>query len=86
MASREDIANHTLELLKRMSAKLDSIGLDVIDVKARIAAVEDLSSTTSHRLAGVEVQMTNIIKRMDRFEGRMDRIERRLDLRSGTDD
>ena len=85
MAEQNEIASHTLELLRRMSAKIDTIGLDITDLKGRLATVEDLIATTSHRVAGVEVQMASIVKRIDRLEGRLDRIERRLDLRDGTE-
>lgn len=84
-AEPQDIASHTLELLKRINAKVDAIGLDLSDLKGRVAGVEDLVATASHRVAGVEVQMSNLIKRMDRFELRMDRIERRLELRDGAE-
>ena len=80
MAGQDEIANHTLEWMKRISAKLDTLTLEVGDLKLRMAAVEDMSATVSHRVAGVEVQMTNLIKRIDRVDDRLGRIERRLDL------
>ena len=80
MASQNDIANHTLEWMKRIAAKLDTLTLEIGDLKARVAAVEDATATAPHRVAGVEVQMTNLINRIDRVDDRLGRIERRLDL------
>ncbi len=87
MASDADnLANHTLEWMKRVGAKLDLLTLEIGDLKSRVSAVEDISSTVSHRVAGVEVQMTNLIKRIDRIDGRLERIDRRLELRDEADD
>jgi len=80
MASEADnLADHTLEWMKRVDAKLDLLTLEIGDLKSRVFAVEDISSTVSHRVCGVEVQMSNLIKRIDR-------IDRRLELRDEADD
>lgn len=71
-----DVANHTIELLKRLNAKMDTFGLDIGDLKLRMSAVED-------HLSGLTVSSAGITHRLDRIEGRMDRIERRLELRDG---
>ena len=71
-----DVASHTLELLKRLNGKMDSCGLELGDLKMRIASVED-------HLSGLTVSNAGITHRLDRIEGRLDRIERRIDLRDG---
>jgi hypothetical protein len=78
MVEQVDIASHTLELLRRMNGKLDSIGLEMADLKLRLSANED-------HLQGLVTSVAGLTHRMDRVEGRLDRIERRLDLRDGTD-
>ena len=76
-----DVANHTLELLRPLNAKIDALGFDMQDVKARLAGVEEAQSSVSVRMAAVEVSTTGLIKRFDRVDERLGRIERRLDLR-----
>ena len=71
-----DVASHTLELLRRMNAKLDTLGLEVGDLKLRMAAVED-------HLSGIAVSNAGITHRLDRVDGRLNRMERRLELRDG---
>ena len=76
MADHNDAASHTLEWMRRISAKLDTLSLDIGDLKLRQSAVED-------HLSGITVSLAGVTHRMDRMEGRLDRIERRLDLRDG---
>ena len=69
-----DLASHTLELLRRLNAKMDTLGLEVGDLKMRMSSMED-------HLSGVAVSNAGIMHRLDRMDGRLDRLERRLDLR-----
>ena len=69
-----DIASHALELLRRMNGKMDAIGLELGDMKPRMAAVED-------HLSGFTVSNAGITHRLNRIEGRLDRLEPRLDMR-----
>ena len=57
-----------------MNGKIDTIGLELGDLKLRMSAVED-------PLSGLTVSNVGITHRLDRIEGRLDRMERRLDLR-----
>jgi hypothetical protein len=81
-----EVANHTLELLRHMNAKIDALGFDIQDIKARLGSVEEAQSSVSVRMAAVEVSMTGTIKRLDRLDERLARIERRLDLRGAGDE
>ena len=65
--------NLVLEHLKRIQAKLDSIGFDLTDLKVR-------QSTSEQHLAQQGVQFAALNARMDRFDERLGRIEKRLDL------
>ena len=56
----------TLQLLRRMDAKLDRVIDDVHDLKVRMSSVEEA--------------MAGIHRRLDRLDVCVDRIERRLDL------
>ena len=58
--------NLTLQLPRRMDAKLDRLLDDVQDIKIRLTSVEE--------------GLTGVNRRIDRIEVRVDRIERRLDL------
>ena len=62
----DDPTDFTLQLLRRMDAKLDRVLDDVQDIKVRLTAVEEA--------------VNGVNRRIDRLETRVDRIERRLDL------
>lgn len=73
MADQAEIGNLTYELLKRMSGRFDRFELELMDVKMRLASLDD-------HVSGLGVSVTGLTTRMDRVESRLDRIERRLDL------
>lgn len=73
MTGDDDIANLTLEYLKRFDARLERISDDVSDLKERVGHLE-----TSIAQQGVLI--ANMSNRMDRIDGRLQRIEKRLDL------
>ncbi len=63
---QEEIANLTLEYLKRFDTRLERIEHDIGDIKFRLRQVED---TASHHTT-----------RFDRVDDRLHQIEKRLDL------
>ncbi|MCL4714189.1 MAG: hypothetical protein KJZ75_04735 [Hyphomonadaceae bacterium] len=69
----EDVQNLVLEHLKHIRARVDVIALDLVDVKSRVSALEELQGQ-------LFVMLGTMSKRMDRFEERLGRIEKRLDL------
>jgi hypothetical protein len=65
--------NMVLEMLRRIRASQERMELDLIDVKGRISAIEQVQGQVLNLLGGLGV-------RMDRFEERLSRVERRLEL------
>jgi hypothetical protein len=69
--------NLILAMLRRLDDKVDSLGLDLRDVKHRLTAVEisvaNLAATEASHYA-------NVALRVDRVDDRLERIEKRLDL------
>ena len=64
--SSDEIANLTLEYLKRFDSRLERMENDVSDIKFRLRQVEE---TISHHTS-----------RFDRIDDRLLQIEKRLDL------
>jgi hypothetical protein len=69
----DEVGSLVLEHLRHMRATMDSMSLDIADVKSRISALEELQGQLFVMLGGLS-------KRMDRFDERLGRIERRFDL------
>ena len=65
--------NLMLEHLKRFQATLDSMRLDMLDLKVRMSAIETNFGQMSYQIGGIN-------GRLDRLDERVARIERRLDL------
>jgi hypothetical protein len=69
--------NLMLVILRRLDAKMDSIGLDIRDIKHRLTSLEiafaNLMATEASHYASLAL-------RADRTDERLDRIEKRLDL------
>jgi predicted nucleic acid-binding Zn-ribbon protein len=62
----DEVANHTLELLRRIDEKLDRLSDQVRENRERLGHLEELYLSLS--------------RRVDRIDDRLDRIEKRLDL------
>ena len=62
----DEVANHTLELLRRIDEKLDRVSDQVRENRERLGHLEELYLSLS--------------RRVDRIDDRLDRIEKRLDL------
>lgn len=65
--------NLVLEHLRHIRGRVDSMSLDVVDLKTRISALEEMQGQ-------VLVLLGAMGKRMDRTDERLARVERRLDL------
>jgi hypothetical protein len=71
MADEPD--NLVLVMLRRLDAKVDALGADMRDLKARMTAVEDM-------FAFLVKAIVNLQHAMDRHGERLERIEKRLGL------
>ena len=76
----EEPESLTLVYLRRLDAKVDRLGVDMIEVKDRLTALEQGQVAiwrvlTDHAEADARLQV-----QVDRISGRLDRIERRLDI------
>jgi hypothetical protein len=60
--------NHTLELLRRMDAKLDRIIDDVGDLKVRVTSLEENYAAMNRRLDRMERDMHQVKRRLDLVE------------------
>ena len=69
----DDVASHTLEMLRRIDRRLENIEGDVRDLKVRMTMVEEHLGSSIIAISGVN-------SRLDRMTERVERIERRLDL------
>ena len=69
----EEPPNLVLEHLKYIRRKVDSIDLELGEVKSRVSALEETQGQ-------VLVLLGVISKRLDRHDDRLSRIERRFDL------
>jgi len=69
----ENVENLVLEHLRHIRRAVDELRLDVMDIKARMTAMEITMGQVISLLATQS-------GRMDRFDERLGRIERRLDL------
>jgi predicted nuclease with TOPRIM domain len=65
--------NLILVYLRRLDEKLDRLGDDMRDVKARLTSLES-------QAALIHGDFARQSERIDRLEVRLDRIERRLDI------
>ncbi len=65
--------NIVLEFLRRIRASQERSELDLIDIKSRVSALEQVQGQ-------VLAMLGTMNQRMDRFYERLGRIERRLDL------
>ena len=69
--------NFMLVFMRRLDAKMDRMGDDIRELKARTIAVEQqlsgLSATVANHYVGTSM-------RLDRLETRVERIETRLEL------
>mgnify|MGYP001807411848 CR=1 FL=1 len=65
--------NLVLEHLRHIRGRVDSMSLDVVDLKTRISSLEEMQGQ-------VLVLLGAMGKRMDRTDERLARVERRLDL------
>lgn len=68
-----DVANLTLEYLKRFDAPMERIENDTRDVKFRLGQIE-------RQMVGVHDTLVHHGERFDRLEERLGRIAKRLDL------
>jgi hypothetical protein len=73
MIMTENVESLVLEHLKHIRGKVDLITLDIIDLKSRASATEEM-------LGQVITLVGGLGKRMDRFDERLARVEKRLDL------
>jgi hypothetical protein len=64
----DDPSNHTLELLRRMDAKLDRIIDDVGDLKVRVTSLEENYAAMNRRLDRMERDMHQVKRRLDLVE------------------
>jgi hypothetical protein len=69
----ENVESLVLEHLKHIRGKVDLMTLDVVDLKSRASATEEMLGQVISLVGGLG-------KRMDRFDERLSRIEKRLDL------
>jgi len=69
----EEAENMVLELLRRIRASQERVELDLIDVKRRVSALEQIQGQ-------VLILLGTMNQRMDRIDERLGRIERRLDF------
>ncbi len=69
----EETENLVLEMLRWIRASQERMELDVVDLKARVSAIEQVQGNILNQIGGLGV-------RLDRLEERVARIERRLDL------
>jgi len=67
------IGDLTYELLKKMSAQVHELRLDMLDLKIRVTATEEHLGTLVMSNAGIGT-------RLDPIEERLSRVERRLEL------
>ena len=67
------IGDLTYELLKKMSAEVHELRLDMLDLKIRVTATEEHLGTLVMSNAGIGT-------RLDPMEERLSRVERRLEL------
>lgn len=67
-------------MLRRMDAKLDRIGDDLSDLKARVPNVEAAVVDLRRDVVNLHGDIVRIDYRLDRLDERVARIERRLDL------
>jgi len=70
---QEEIANLTLEYLKRFDARFDRLEEDIRDMKFRLRQVEE-------KLRQVEDNLSHHTSRFDRIDDRLLKIEKRVDL------
>ncbi|HAO32909.1 MAG TPA: hypothetical protein PLP22_13740 [Candidatus Competibacter sp.] len=78
--SPEEIANLTLEHLRRFNQKQDRTLQLIEDLRDRVSSLEIQSSGIGRELAGLRGDFARLEHRVDRMDQRLDRIERRLDL------
>ena len=69
----EETENLVLEMLRRIRASQERTEFDLIDLKTRVSAIEQVQGQILTLLGSLGV-------RLDRMEERISRIERRLDL------
>lgn len=73
----EQPENLTLNYLRRLDSKIDSLAQDIADLKHRMTAVEiQLGSMASTE----QSHYASLAMRLDRHDARLERIERRLEL------
>lgn len=76
----DETANLVIEHLRYLRGKLDRVADDVVDVKARLNAVERAVARLAIEVGHTNEAVAGLQGRMDRFEVHLDRIERRLDI------
>jgi hypothetical protein len=69
----DETNNVVLEHLRHIRKAVDAMQLDIIDLKSRVSAIEQIQGQLLILLGGLG-------QRMDRFDERFSRIERRLNL------
>jgi hypothetical protein len=72
--------NLTLRYLRRIDEKIDRLGEDVIDMKARMQTVGTGLVDIRRDIVNLHADIVRIDHRLDRVEQPLGRIERRLDL------
>ncbi len=75
-----DTENLILEHLRHIRARIDAMSLDIVDVKARLSAMDENLALIRADTAHLHSMYANQGKRIDRIEERLGRIERRLEL------
>lgn len=69
----DDIANLTLEYLKRFDKRFDRLDQDMQDIKFRVGQIE-------RQVAGIHETLAHHSSLFDRVDDRLSKIEKQLDL------
>ena len=70
-----DVAEHTLELLKRMHAQFAGFQRQLDCVPARLSSLEQHHATITGDIAHTRVELTDIRSDVGRFKRRLDLVE-----------
>ncbi len=76
----ENVADITLERIRRVDAKLDRLLDYVIEMKTGMTLLEQQVANLGSQISNMAAQVAHTNNRIDRLEMRVERIERRLDL------
>ena len=70
-----DVAEHALELLKRMSAQFADFQRQLDSVQARLLSLEQHPATVTRDIVHIRVELTDIRTDVERIKRRLDLVE-----------